>query len=91
MLVNEITEIENDESPNIRQIKAEDKKSSMHMGFLPEGEPTHNFFPNGLSEDNGPIEGGASNGFDRTQNFGEAVSQGVDNPNSVNIFYNKKD
>ena len=47
MLVNEITEIENDESPNIRQIKAEDKKSSMHMGFLPEGEPTHNFFPNG--------------------------------------------
>ena len=70
MLVNEITEIENDESPNIREIKAQSKRSTDHMGFLPENEANRSFFPN-TANGNGPDEVEGANNFDRTQNFAE--------------------
>ena len=87
MLVNEITEIENDESPNIRQIKAQSKRSSDHMGFLPENDGNRSFFPE-TANGNGPNEGDGANNFDRTQNFAE-MSQDRDNATPLNIVYKK--
>ena len=49
MVENEITEIENDESPNRRELKKNANPS--HMGFQPENEHERHFAP-----ENGPFD-----------------------------------